>query len=307
MVIGRAPKQRIERKAKQAAEEEARMGPRMKRLNEQMIALSHEIALEGGISLDEPEGIMHSHINCILHREDAHVHRHKAKARAAASKTSALVVVASVQRSVEPPSLIDPSLLPTPTLTPTPTPPPPPPPAAGGSPGDARDGAKHGSGSPGSTRTPQRPAGTSSPDTGADSPRSRVAKTSPRLGRAQHAAATAAANPKFAPPSGAASPTCVADFHAGGDAPPPHDGAPRPRFAVDLRLAARRQFDAEVEHRRKTAEHEAARARVKSACAAARDLRKQLRTPIEKGGCAFKPSRAFQGNYTRPEKALIVV
>ena len=53
---------------------------------------------------------------------------------------------------------------------------------------------------------------------------------------------------------------------------------------------------------------EAVCARVKSACAAARDLRKQLRTPIEKGGCAFKPPRAFQGNYyTRPEKPLIVV
>ena len=97
----------------------------------------------------------------------------------------------------------------------------------------------------------------------------------------------------------------MADVHAGGDVPPPHAGAPR--FAVDLRLAARRQFDAEVEHRRKTAEHEVGHARVKSACAAARDLRKQLRTPIEKGGCSFKPPRMFQGNYTRPEKPLIVV
>ena len=304
LVITRASKQRCERQQKAAEEEAASMGPRMKRLNDQMIALNHEIALDNGSFLDEPEDVMHSHIDYLLHREDAYVRRHKAKARVAASKTAALV--ASVQRFVEPPSLIDRSLLPTPTLTPPPTPPPPPAPAsaAGGSRGEARDRAKHGLGSPGSARTPQRPADTSSPGSGGDSPRSRAAKTAPRPGRT-HVAAAAVHTPESAPASGTVSLTCVADVTEGGDSAP-HDGASHV-FNVDVRLAARRRFDAEVEQRRKTAEQEAGRARVQAACTEARDLRKQLRTPIEQGGSTFKPSREFQGHYTRPEKALIVV
>lgn len=295
LVIIRAAKQRCERQQKAAEEEAASMGPRMKRLNDQMVALNHEIALDNGSYLDGPEDVMHSTIDYLLHREDAYVRRHKAKARTAASKTAALVAL--VQRFVEPPSLIDRSLLPTPTLTPTPTPTPAPAPASAavGSRGDARDRAKHGSGSPGSARTPRRPAGTSSPGSGGDSPRSRAAKTAPRPGRT-HVAAAAVHTPESAPASGTVSPTCVADVTEGGDSAP-HDG----------RLAARQRFDAEVEQRRKTAEQEAGRARVQTACTEARDLRKQLRTPIEQGGCTFKPSREFQGHYTRPEKALIVV